>query len=374
MGRENSGIGQVARIGLGRVTIADLAMALDLSKGTVSRALNEYDDISEATKMRVAEAARRMGYRPLEHAQAIRTGRIKSIGLILQMDEHDGYGPFLRDYLAGISQSASDLGWSLTVASAKSSADFERTARRMVEQRRVDGFILPRTLVNDTRFNLLQRMDVPSVLFGRVGYGTGTVDAGASWYDIDGEAALAEAVNRLVKFGHCRIGFVGAPAEYNYSHIRRDGYLRGLAEAGLEHDPDLMISDVRTFSDGERAARKLLLLAEPPTAIVYSTDETALGAYDAAAGFGLKLGRDLSIISYDGAARGSYMQPTLTTFRVNLSEAGYRLASLLVRRVEGEAPESLREMAKAQLVRGGTDGPAVLTSLQLATRICRTAA
>ena len=358
MGERESGRNRNIRPRSGRLTIDDLAASLGMAKGTVSRALNGYDDIAEETKSRVAAAAEELGYRPLGHAQAIRTGRIKSIGLILQMDEHDGYGPFLRDFLAGISQQTSALGWTLTVASAASHSDFEEVATRLVDQRKVDGFILPRTHLNDARFNFLRDMGVHSVLFGRV----------------DGELALFEAVKRLADFGHRRIGFVGAPVEFNYAHIRRDGYVRGLAKAGLPFDGEITLSNVRTLSEGGQATRKLLHLPEPPTAIVFATDEAALGAYDAAADHGLALGRDLSIVSYDGAARGSFMMPALTTFRVNLNEAGSRLASFLVRRVEGEPPESLRELTPAKLVEGGTDGPAVLSSTELAARVCQAAA
>ena len=80
---------------------------LGLAKGTVSRALNGYPDISESTRQRVKHAAEVMGYSPLSHAQAIRTGVVRSIGLVLQTSEHDGHRPFLASFLAGISEAAS---------------------------------------------------------------------------------------------------------------------------------------------------------------------------------------------------------------------------------------------------------------------------
>ncbi len=352
----------------GRVTLSALADSLALSKGTVSKALNGYCDVSDLTKARVAEAADRLGYRPLSHAQAIRTGRAKSIGLILQADEHDGYGFFLRDFLAGISKSASAHGWTLTVASAGSHEDFREIAARLVEQRKVDGFILPRTQLHDSRYVFLNRMGVHSVLFGRIWHDGGTCDPNAAWYDIDGEYAFADAVTRMRNHGHRRIGFVGSPAEYTYAHIRKAGYLLGLERAGMKVGKDLMVSDVRTREDGEKATQRLLGLPAPPTAIVFSTDEAAMGAYAVASRLGLKLGRDLSISAYDGAARGSYMAPALTSYRVDVAAAGERLSSLLIRRAEGAAPESLREIAAAQFVKGGTDGPPSLSSRELADK------
>lgn len=74
----------------GRTKIIDLARNLGLTKGTVSRALNGYSDISEVTRARVKAEAARMGYTPLSHAQAIRTGQVRSLGLVLETSQHDG--------------------------------------------------------------------------------------------------------------------------------------------------------------------------------------------------------------------------------------------------------------------------------------------
>ncbi len=353
----------------GKVTISDLAESLELPKGTVSKALNGYGDISELTKARVTEAADKLGYRPLGHAQAIRTGRIKSVGLVLQTDEHDGYGIFLRDFLAGISQHSSAEGWTLTVASAGSQEEFEEVASRLVEQRKVDGFILPRPRVNDPRYLFLKTMGIPSVLFGRIDPDAKSDDPMAAWYDIDGESLFASAVRRMWDFGHLRIGFVGAPDCYTFAHFRKAGYLQGLAEVGLPFDDDLVVADARTREDGAQAARRLLSLSEPPTAIIYSTDEAALGVYQVATDFGLRLGQDLSLSAYDGTILGQHMHPPLTSFRVDMCEAGAQLSSILVGLTEGESPDNLRKIAAAELVEGRTDGPPSLTSQDLAAHI-----
>ena len=99
-----------------RVTISDVADALGVAKGTVSRALNNYPDISESTRRRVQRTADAMGYRPLAQAQAIRTGRSRAIGLVLQNDIVGAQRPFLSDFLAGVSKTASEASWTITVA------------------------------------------------------------------------------------------------------------------------------------------------------------------------------------------------------------------------------------------------------------------
>ena len=361
------------RLMASRVTISQLADSLSVSKGTVSKALNGYSDVSNRTKARVAEAARKMGYRPLSHAQAIRTGRSRSIGLVIQADEYDGYNLFLRDFLAGISQSTSEMGWTLTVASSNSYQDFQQVVCRMVEQRKVDGFILPRILVHDPRYALLKQMGIPSVLFGRLWESEDDLitDNEAICYDIDGELAFAEAVLRMQKHGHSRIGFVGSPPEYTYAHIRRNGYIFGMEKAGLEIDDKLIISDIRTRKDGAQATQRLLETEEPPTAIIFATDEIAMGAYTVASQFNLSLGHDLSISAYDGAAWGRIMSPALTSYQVDMGRAGRRLSSLLIGRIEGKRLDDQEEIAPAKFMRGGTDGPPALSSYELGRKFRR---
>ncbi len=347
-----------------RTTIQDLADALGLTKGTVSRALNGYSDISDRTRLRVRRKAEALGYRPLAQAQAIRTGRARSLGLVLAVDDDNAQKPFLTDFLDGVSRAASAEHWTLTVATATSEADGLDTMSRLIEERKADGFILPRTRIHDPRIELCRAREVPFVLYGR------TADPeGCAWYDIRGEAAMAAAVQRLAGFGHTRIAFVNGGTQYNYSVLRRDGFREGLAAAGLAPDPALLREGAMTGRAGAAATRALLALRQPPTAIVFALDAAALGGFAVARALGLRLGRDLSVIAYDGIPEGAYAAPGLTTFGVDTRVAGQRLAELLMARIRGEAPESLRELAEATLVERASDGPCALSSEELARKI-----
>lgn len=349
---------------LRRVTINDLAADLGLAKGTVSRALNGYPDIAEDTQLRVRRRAEAMGYRPLGQAQGIRTGRTRTIGLVLRTDLANSQRPFLSDFLAGLTRRASAEHWSLTVATAASEAELLEIHRRLVEERKADGFILPRTDAQDPRIELLREMGVPFVLFGRT-----CNDADCAWFDIAGETSIRTAVLELAKLGHRRIGFVGGADRYNFSQLRAEGFRSGLAHVGLTDDPSLRSGRAMTHSEGKAATLELLALDPPPTAIVFATDLAALGAWEAARERGIAIGKHLSVISYDGIPEGAYTDPGLTTFAVDSHHAGDRLAALLMRRVRGEAAEDLRELAPAKLVRRGSDGPPLLTPANLADHL-----
>lgn len=350
--------------GAKRTTIADVSQALGLTKSTVSRALNGYPDISEATRLRVLRMSEKLGYRPLSQAQAIRTGRARAIGLVVQLSEHDAHRPFLAEFLAGLSQSASAEGWTLTVAAADSEAATLGLMRDLVQDRKADGFILPRTLWDDPRVKMLREDDVPFVLFGRV-----RAPEGCAYFDVLGEEAVSDAVARLAALGHRRIGFVNGSDRYAYSHFRRDGYRAGLAKAGIEFDPALMVEGALSSADGSAASAVLLGRPAPPTAIIFATDKLALGAYETADRLGLRVGADVSFVGYDGAPEGAAVRPGLTSYGVDYRSAGEVLASQLIARIEGADPDGLRRLVPASFCARASMGPPAQSSEALAARI-----
>lgn len=336
----------------GKVTIQDLSSYLGLSKGTVSRALNKYPDIAESTQLRVASAAEKLGYRPSSHAQAIKTGLVKSVGLVLNVAGENAHKPFLSDFLNGISQRLGEEDWTLVVATAQSDEHSIDVHSRLVAEQKVDGFILPRTKIHDQRVELLQSKAVPFVMYGRV-----ADNRNCAWFDIAGENAMEQAVARLHGFGHQRIAYIGGHADNNFELLRRDGFLIGLSKAGLEADTDLIVDGAMSVEQGFRAARSLLSLPVPPTAIVCALDRAALGACRAATSLGLYVGRDVSVIGYDGIPEGAYSTVPLTTFAVDSKMAGHRLADIILQVIRGAEPDGFRELVNARLIERQSDGP-----------------
>ena len=220
-----------------RVTISDDAEALNLTKSTVSRAMNDYADISESTRQRVKTMAQRMNYQPLSHAQAIKTGRTRSVGFVLQLADHDAHRPFLAEFLAGLSAGASTEGYTLTVASADTEASVLESFAALSQDRKADGFILPRAMVDDERVHFLRNMDIPFVLYGRQENAEG-----CAWFDIRCENAMRKAVTHLANLGHRRIAFINGGTIYAYADLRLAGLAGsdqcGCHRRGSMHRPD----------------------------------------------------------------------------------------------------------------------------------------
>nr|WP_320144104.1 LacI family DNA-binding transcriptional regulator [uncultured Cohaesibacter sp.] len=335
-----------------RCTISDVAKALGLSKSTVSRALNGYPDISEATREKVRKISEQMGYKPMVQAQAIRTGLVRSIGVMLNSEGSYGYHTYLTELIDGISRRAFDHHWTVTVTTAPDMQGTLEMMERLCEEKVVDGFILPRTKANDPRVKYLQHAKVPFTMYGRL-----EDTKGCSWFDIDGARAMKEAVKTLAALGHTRIGFINGLSSYMYARLRLEGYKTGLKEAGLAYREDIVRSEAVSKKDGLREGRILLKQDNPPSAVICALDIAALGLYEAAEEQNLQIGRDLSVISYDGINEGAYARPGLTTYSVDHRAAGAALVDLLVEQLHGSAPETLRKLVSAQLVERGSAGP-----------------
>jgi len=347
-----------------RVGIDGLARELGLAKSTVSRALNDYPDIAAETKERVREAALRAGYHASALARRLKRGRVETVGIVLAEPGHHLESPHLSAFLAGVARGLEGNGLDLLVATAPAPDRWQEVYERLVEGRKADGFVVIRTETDDPRVRHLLGRGIPFVAHGRTAGGPSF-----AWVDVDNAAAAAEAVEHLARLGHRRIAHLAGPARYNFARLRREGFARGLAAAGLAADPALVVECAISSAAGEAGARTVLARAEPPTAIVAATDALALGAIRAIRAAGLTVGRDVSVVGYDDVPMAAVVDPPLTTFDQASAEAGECAARLLVRLLAGEPASALRVLRRARLVRRASDGPPAATPQDLRRRI-----
>jgi len=339
---------------MNKISLKALSEHLELSEGTVSRALSGYPDISEKTKRRVRSAAASLGYRPNSSARRLAKGAAESIGFILPSQDGHLSEPFLGELLDGISEAIYARNWDLTVAMARSTQDEFAIIDRLVQSGRVDGLILSRTLVDDPRIDRMLELGIPFVSHGR------TADAAShAWLDVDNFAAYREMVMHLASLGHRRIAHIHGPLEFNFAVQRQAGYEQGLADCILERDRLLETTSELTTQGGYRAGSQLLSLPNRPTAIVCVSDMVALGVMKAIRERGWRPGREVSIIGYDGLPIGEHTDPPLTTMAQPLRAAGRRIADMLLAVIDGDDPKNQQELWQATLLRRETDGPPV---------------
>jgi LacI family transcriptional regulator len=345
----------------GSVTIDDVARHVGVAKGTVSRVLNNYTDISEDTRKRILKAVQDLGYQPSATARNLKRGRQDTLGIVIPVGHGSGADPFLSEFIDGIARALDELGLDLLVTTAHSREHMIETLERLIARRKVDGFIVTRTEVDDPRIAFLLEKNFPFVAHGR------TRDPeGYAWFDIDNETAFADGVRHLYSLGHERIGLIGGSLELNFALQRLTGYRQGLEALGVAYDPSLESLQNLSEKGGATGAEALLSLETPPTALLCVTDALAIGAVQFCRKLGLKAGSDVTVIGYDGLPVGEYLDPPLTTFSQSAQDAGGRVARMLIDVLDGKNPTSLQALAQANLIRRASDGAPTMTPAALA--------
>lgn len=337
---------------MAKVSLKFLAQELGLTQSTVSRALNNYSDISEATRQRVKQAAEKHNYNANHLARRLATGLVESVAYLMPANTHAISEPFVSQLLEGLGQSLSARGWDLLVMQATSADEESDMIAKLSISGKVSGVVLSRPYKQDSRIELLQKYKVPFIVHGR------TLDhENYAWYDVDSESAFADAVAHLASLGHQRIGFIGAPTYYQFAQMRLDGYRMGMMANGLSYDEQTI--EVAELSDeaGERAATTMLKSAQAPTAILCATDNQAIGALAAIRSMGLLPGSDVSVIGYDGIAFGKHTNPPLTTMAQPLAHSGRQMGDMLLAIIDGGNPVDYQELRQAKLLRRMSDGP-----------------
>ncbi|EAR52253.1 hypothetical protein OG2516_02414 [Oceanicola granulosus HTCC2516] len=338
------------------MNLKQLAEALGLSQTTVSRALNGYPEVSEATRRRVVEAAAQHGYSPNARAKGLATGQAMAIGLVIPVsDQQEMVNPVFGDFLAGAGEACSALGYEMVLSVVE--GDEAAVYRSMKARGSVDGVVVSAPRLGDPRPALLDGLGLPFLVHGRIsGY-----EAPYSWIDVNSRSAFRRAAGFLLDLGHRRVGLVNGEEIFDFAHRRRRGYGEALAERGLPETADLVVQGEMTEDFGHDSARAMLARPDPPTAFLVSSLICALGVRRAVEELGLVMGRDVSIVTHDDAL--SYFQnggdvPIFTAVRSSVREAGRRAARLLIGRIETPGAPHAQDLLEAQLLVGESTGPA----------------
>jgi LacI family transcriptional regulator len=334
--------------------LKELAKQLGLSQTTVSRALNGYPEVSEATRERVNEAARRLGYRPNANAIRLATGRVGAIGIALPLERSLHFGPHTAEFLSGIGERMAQDEIDILVAPIDADDEIP-VHRRLAASKRVDAVVLSAPTPDDPRIKLLNDLGMPFVLHGRC-----EVALPHAWLDIDNEGAFRRATSHLLDLGHRRIGMINGPADQTFAIHRERGYREALKERGIAADPRLIAAGRFTDENGFRQAQSMLDQKPRPTAILAGSMMTALGVFRAIRTSGLELGKDVSMIAHDDVfpyLNADNMVPSMSTTRSSIRAAGFRIGELIQQVLAGKPVETVHELWPVELVLRESSGP-----------------
>jgi LacI family transcriptional regulator len=330
-----------------RATIRDIAMEAGVSTATVSRVINSPQRVSPSRREAVQQVMARHDY--VMHGMAGALARAKSvtIGLVIPTITNSIYAAFTH----AIQKVAQQNNYSVLLGvSDFDPAGEDRLIRRLIE-RRVDGLILTGGDRDPSIYRALERNGIPFVMTWRLAQ---AVDCPCVAFDNYGAGRLA--MKHLTDLGHRRIGLIcGRTAVNDRALERRRAYEDALAGLGVAFDSSLIFERDFEFIEGQTAMRRMLRLAEPPTAVFAANDIQAIGAISACRDAGVQVPRDLSIIGFDDLPVAEFSNPKLTTIHVPGDRMGHLAAMRIFEMING-TPSSCSEVLGVELVvRESTD-------------------
>ncbi len=312
--------------------LKDLAHSLGLSQTTVSRALNGYAEVNEATRDRVLVAAKKIGYRANPTARRLALGKSHTIGLV--------YPPKLMPDLlflqtvAGLTETLSHADYDFHIVPALPQNE-QKVYQHLIKGQLVDGLIVARTCIEDPRIAYLAQQNFPYIAYGRT-----QQDLQYSWFDLDNDRGSVLAVDYLYQSGRRNIAYLYDDLQVNFAYQRHTSYGQRMAQLNL---PTLDGHCGHTEKMGADALGDVRSRMPQIDALIVDNPLAALGVLRALLDSDYVIGRDIEVVVFGGGAFGSILKP-VPMIMVDLGDAydiGQQLGQLILGAVKGEAVKQI---------------------------------
>jgi len=326
-----------------QTTMKRIAGELGVSITTVSKVLNNHDDISDATRTRVLAKVEELGYQRNAVARSLTLRRTHTLGIVIPDLMHS----FFVEIIAGIEPVASARGYGLLLCSSSEDPGKERAELEMLRGRQVDGIVLASANASGNTDMLLQltrqktslvmidRDDHPSVKCHRV--------------LTDDEQVGVVATAHLLDGGRRTIAHIAGPAIV-HAKRREKGWREALKACGINPVDDWLVGGGFMESDGYRAMKRLLTVRPKIDAVFAANDPSAIGAMKAIWEAGLRVPDDIAVVGVGDIALGDLLRVPLTTVGWSRRDQGRHAAELLLGSLEGVVDRPQRVVIPPRLI------------------------
>lgn len=322
------------------ITIKDVAKAANVSVATVSRVLNNKNNVSEEAVQAVNRAVEELGYSPNFLGRDLRKSETKRILAIIGSTEQS----FYSDVLRGMQDAAFVDGYDILIATTRNDPDHEMHLLGMLFSRAVDGVVLlapkldSKTISDlSKRYRIaicLERLDINDILC----------------VTIDNERAGFDATSYLIGKGRRRIGLITTEVRSQSSVDRENGYMRALNAANIPFDPDLVYYGDYDADTGTRGCEALINLPNKPDAIISISDTISIGAMTYAVQHGITVGKDLLFFGFDNIAYSHMFMPRLSTVEQPCYLQGKTVIEKLIANMKTDEPDKSTYMLPHSLI------------------------
>lgn len=330
------------------VTLKDIAKECNVSFSTVSKALQGSSEISSETIKIIQEKAREMGYHPNIAARTLRTNRTNDIGVIFEDKTGSGFQhQYFAKIISGLQQAAQEHNFDVTFTGPGTNSTYDYYKHIMGKN--FDGIVI--LSADFTRPDLQQLI--------KSGIPTATLDYSYDAKHIsilsDNKQGMSELTRFVIQNGHKKIAMIYGE-DTLVTKERKACFLQILQENNIKVPKEYLVQG--RYHDPKSSAQatlQLLSLPEPPTCIFFPDDYSALGGIQEINKKGLKIGKDISIVGYDGIMLTSMLLPPLTTFEQDGIEIGKQMASLLIKSIEEKSLQTVSPLTiSGRMLKGGT--------------------
>jgi LacI family transcriptional regulator len=317
-------------------SIKDVARKAGVSIASVSRVMNDHDNVREETRARVLAAVRSLRYVPHSGARSLITHRTHAVGVLLP----DLYGEFFSEIIRGIDTVARQRRLQLLLSSVHGDAAEVAAAIRTMRGR-VDGLLVMSPHVDTALLDRNLPSALPIVLLN-----SPLSDARHSTLTIDSYSGARAMVRHLLGLGHRRIAHVCGPDENFDSQERLRGYRDEMQRSVPDVELEVQKGDF-SWKAGYVAGRRLAALADRPAAVFAANDVMAVGCLAAFREVGLSVPDDIAVAGFDDIPMAALVNPALTTVRVRIAELGQHALEQLLLSIE--SPKRTKRVAQALL-------------------------
>jgi len=338
------------RAGRASLTIRDVARESNVSVGTASKALNNNGSLRQETRDRVIAVAKHLGFRPNDLAQSLHRGKTFTVGLI----SNDSFGRFTMPIMEGLEECLADSRVAVFMANA---TDDPMREARHVEQlvgKRVDGIIVTARRADSRTKLIVPGREMPMIyVFSRV------EDPAAYCLLPDDEGGAMLAVEHLIGLGRRRIAHITGPERFEAVRLRRAGYSKALAAAGIKEIDGFYMPGTWAEGWGREAVTQLFRSKRgAPDAIFCGNDQIARGAADALRERGTAVPDAVSIVGFDNwVIMADATRPPLTSVDLNLKHLGREAGLRLLDMIAGKQLHGVRRLPCTLVIRESCGGP-----------------
>ncbi|MBY6366561.1 LacI family DNA-binding transcriptional regulator [Rhodococcoides corynebacterioides] len=307
-------------------TMGDVARLAGVSVSTVSHVLNETRKVNATTRERVESAIAQTGYRRNVVARSLAAGRTHTIGLSISALTN----PYFGSLVHAIEERLSAAGLVMFLGDSHDDPAAERRVVDSLLDRQVDGIIVaPSADAERKTIPTIQANGTPFVLIDR------GVEIPCDQVAPENVESAARLTDHLLDLGHRRIAVVRGLAGITSSTERADGFLRAMADRGVDVDPRYVLDGHSRVDAAEQAVRELLSAPDRPTAIVSLNNSMTIGTVKAARALGLDIPSDVALVSYDDFEWSDLFEPRLTAAGQDVGTMGRAAVDMLLERIDG---------------------------------------